>query len=166
MAICRYHPGEEALYQCVECGAPICPVCLVMFGRRAYCRSCARKARPGIPKISATDVGIRTRAATPREAFGFAMKFVVPPIALFLLVVGGYAAYRWRSGAFSFGLSGADMAPRVQVWVTKGGQTYGPYSPATIREMREKGEIEDETLVSIDGRPYTPYREVAGEIGG
>lgn len=163
MAICRYHPGEEALYECNQCRTPICPLCLVMFGRNAFCKRCAKERGTKIPKIHAADVGIRTREARPSEVMAFAAKFILPPVALLLIVGGGILASRIASGKISFSW-GEGATAVANVWIMEGEQRYGPYTGATVRRMRERGEISDETLVSIAGGAYRTYRDVAAEL--
>lgn len=163
MALCRNHPGEEALYECAECRSPLCPLCLVMFGRKAYCRTCARTRHPGIPKLQAADLGIRTRPrASASEAFRFAGRFAAIPLALAVLIALGVTAARWRVA--SDPVTAVAGGPSAMVWIYEGGTQYGPYAGGTLRAMYRRGEVGDQTLVSVGGGEYRPLGEMLSAL--
>ena len=94
---CRAHPGVETRLSCSNCGAPICPRCMVATPVGQKCPECARhsgRARgtpttPLLGKVFAAALATGAAGAVVMTLFGFPFVFILG--ALYGYAVGSVA---------------------------------------------------------------------------
>lgn len=55
---CARHPQEETRLRCTECGAPVCPKCMVMYEVGFKCPGCAKKRPSHSEQVSGAHAAI------------------------------------------------------------------------------------------------------------